>query len=519
MSALILLLAACAPYPEGLRATPTGDGPVVRVDWDHKPLPDVPFPTDLATRVDRHSPTGLRLNVPTDAPTELERHSREKLNTLSGFGVYSPITVAFDAPLDLDLIAARHRDDSKLGAAQFEDDLFFLVDVDPDSPDYLSAIPLDVGHGRFPLDATRGDRYFPNDTRAAEPSLAFDTVDEDTDGDGVLDWGEDTDNDGVLDVPNVYPEGGDPREDLLTFYEKQTDTLIMRPIQPLREETTYAVVLTERLLGADGNPVRSPWAYVHHLRQGQALEPLQDALPALGLSMEDVAFAWTYTTGRVTGDLVDARRGLLGEGPLSGLQAQFPAGVTEALQVHEIDGVDVHRLPVDSLIGTLATLGLFDEEAGAALVANYGQFGDVVVGGSFLTPNFMGDADHDPAPWPEVDDSDDYWQVDGFNGTYKARAERVPFTCVLPKDSPFAAAGQPVPVVSFGHGYGSSRFDFLGFACGSCFRRRSPLRVTFLSASVPSPPALPSRCRIPRPSAGVPLLLPRYGVSPTRSER
>ena len=87
MLPLTLLALACAPHPEGLRATPEGTGPVVRVDWDARPLPDVPFPTDLATTVDRHSPTGLRLNVPLAASTELERHAREKLNMLTGFGI------------------------------------------------------------------------------------------------------------------------------------------------------------------------------------------------------------------------------------------------------------------------------------------------------------------------------------------------------------------------------------------------------------------------------------------------
>ena len=47
----------CAVAPDGLRATPDGDGPVVVVDWDAKPLPEVPFPTDLATRPDPGSPT------------------------------------------------------------------------------------------------------------------------------------------------------------------------------------------------------------------------------------------------------------------------------------------------------------------------------------------------------------------------------------------------------------------------------------------------------------------------------
>ena len=459
MLPLLILAHACAPYPEGLRATPAGTGPTVRIDWDAKPLPDVPFPNDLATTVDRHSPTGLRLNVPLAASTEMERHAREKLNMLTGFGIYSPIAVPFEAPLDLDLIARLHRDDDKLGVAQFTDDAFFLIDVTPGSPTYLEPVALDVGAGRFPIDVARTDRYFPNDSRSGEPSLVFDTFDEDLNGNGKLDWGEDTDNDGVLDIPNVYPEGGDHREDLLAFYEKQTDTLVFRPVVPLREKTTYAVVLTERLLGEDGEPVRSPWKFIHHMRQMEALTPLKEAMPGLGLTLDDVAFAWTYTTGDVTGDMVAARAGMKGEGKLKKIDTDVPEGVNEALPVHEIEGLDPTRLPIPILVDTLNNLGLFSDASAEALYDNYSAFGSVVVGGSFNTPNFMGDTDHAPGAWPAVDDTDDFWKVDGFNGTYELRKERVPFTCVLPKGVP-----QPAPVVNFGHGYGSSRFDFLGFA-------------------------------------------------------
>ena len=456
---ILLLSLACAPYPEGLRKTPPGNGPEVRVDWDAEPLPDIPYPNDLATTVDATSPTGLRLNVPLAANTHMEEVARIKLNQLTGFGIYSPIAVGFSEPLDLDNLAARHTYDDALGDAQFQDDAVFLIDVTPGSPTYQELIPLDMGQGRYPMDAARGDRYFPNDTRAEHPSVIFDTVDEDLNGNGKLDWGEDTDNDGVLDKPNVYPEGGDPRDDLLSWYERQTNTLIVRPVRPLREETTYAVVVTERVIGEDGEPVRSPWEYVHHLRQTQALEPAPKALSKVGLGLQDIAYAWVYTTGRITGDLVDARIGLQGKGSLAALDKEFPEGVNEALSVNAIPGEDPLLLPVDSLIGTLASLGLFSGESADVLVANYSAFATHIVGGSFDTPNFFGDLDHDPGPWPEVDDSNDFWQIDGHNGWYKARAERVPFSCVLPKNVP-----QPAPVAIFGHGYGSSRFDFLGFA-------------------------------------------------------
>ena len=456
---LLYLTLACAPYPEGLLATPEGDGPVVRVDWDAKPLPDVPFPSDLATRTDVQSPTGLRLNIPTAAATRLETEAREKMNTMTGFGVYAPLSVAFDAPLDLDNLAARHRDDPKRGAEAFADDAVLVIDVTPDSPDYGKPVQLDLGEGRFPMDVPNPDRYFPNDSRSLSPTLVFETYEEDTNGNGVLDWGEDTDNDGVLDHPNLYPLDGDPREDLLTFYERESDTLLMRVVRPMREKTTYAVVLTNRLVGEDGAPVRSPWAYVHHLRQTEALRPLEQVLPDLGLGLGDVAFAWTFTTGDVTGDLRAARQGLLGEGSLAALDEEFPEGITEAAALHELTDTPTHTLPIDELLAALVELGLFEGASADALMANYGAFGSNVVGGAFTTPNFFADLDGTQAAWPAADDSDDLWALDAHTSSYQARGERVIFTCVLPKGVP-----QPVPVASFGHGYGSSRFDFLGFA-------------------------------------------------------
>ena len=455
----LLLSLACAPFPDGLRSTPPGDGPVVRVDWDAEPLPDIPFPNDLATRVDRHSVTGLRVNVPTEAHTEEERDARRKINTLDGFGIYAPIAVAFDKPLDLDNIAARHMLDRRPGVDQFDDDVFFVIDVTPDSPTYLQPVMMDVGQGRYPMDVARTDRYFPNDTRASEPSVIFDTYDEDKDGDGELDWGEDIDNDGYLDIPNVWPEGGDHREDMLTFYEKITDTFITRPARPLREKTTYAVVLTERMVGTDGSPVRSPWDFVHHLRQTEALEPIQKALPDLGLTLDDVAFAWTFTTGNQTGDLVDARRGLLGQGPLASVDGIAKEGVRKAHQMNEIEGENPVILPLERLLGPLTDLGVFEGLIAEIIAENYLAFGDGLIGGEFMTANFFGDDDQVQAAWPLVDDSNDYWQIDSHNGTYSARAERVAFTCVRAK-----GVSQPAPVVMFGHGYGSNRFEFLTFA-------------------------------------------------------
>ena len=453
---LYILLSGCQTAPLGIRSTPDGSGPVVVVDWDAEPLPELPFPNNLATRPDATSPTGRRLNISTEAVTEYESEIRAKLNQLSGFGIFSPISVSFTAPLDLDNIAQRHRDDLRLDETQFSDDAFFLINIDPTSPSYLQAVALEVGQGRYPMDVPRSDRFFPNDSRAQSPTVIFDTVDEDLNGNGVLDWGEDTDNDGILDVPNLYPIDGDPVDDLLSFYERSTNTLLFRPVEPLLEETTYAVVLTERLTDESGQPVRSPWEFVHHLDQSEDLSALPDALSTLSLSIDDVAFAWTFSTGRVTGDLVDIRLGLYGEGPFATLKDEYPAGVQQAHEIHEIDNIDPYTLPLSNLVTVFLNLGILEGEGGEIAADSFTRYGSHMVGGSFSSPYFLVDKDDGGR-----DDSDELFELDPLKGTYVAAPMRIPFTCALPN----AESGSPPPydVVIYGHGYGSSRVESLSF--------------------------------------------------------
>ncbi|MCB9680189.1 MAG: hypothetical protein H6733_01855 [Alphaproteobacteria bacterium] len=454
----LALLAACSPSAEGLRATPQGDGPEVVIDWDAEPLPEIPLPNDMATTPDATSPTGLRVNIPTEATTLYETESRLKIDELFGWGIYAPITVSFSESLDVGNIVARHPNDFEKEDA-FADDAFYVIDVDPDSPDYGKPVSLDVGHGRFPVDAFRTDRYFPNDTRSASPSILFDTVDEDLNHNGVLDPGEDTDNDGILDVPNVWPPGGDPFEDLLTFYDLETNMLLFRPVVPMREETTYAVVLTNRLVGESGQPVRSPWPYVNHTRQTSALEPLVDLLPDFGLTVDDVAFAWTFTTGRVTGDLKDIREGMFdGTGPFRRLAKDFPPGFVEADQVSGRSIDDKYNFPTEVLSSLLGPLGLLGDSAGEdVLLDGMRSFSSRLVGGAFVTPNFMVDTD-DGGTW----DADEWFKVDPYTGSMAVEGERVTFNCVLP--DPADGIEPPYDVMLYGHGYGSTRLEFLLFA-------------------------------------------------------
>jgi len=451
-----VVLTSCALPPEGLRRTPDGTGPVVRVDWDHEPLADIPFPTDLAMRPDPTSPTGMRPNLPLGDGIEMEVAIREALNEASGWGVYSPVTVGFEAPLDLDDLKARHPDDLHVDG-HYLDDAVLLIDVTVGSPTFLQAVPLDLGGGRFPGQLTRPDALLANDVRSPEgSSLLFDTVSEDLDDDGVLDLGEDTDGDGTLDVANVWPAGGHPFYDLATFYERATDTLILRPVVPLREQTTYAVVLTERLVGEDGEPVRSPWEWVHHTRQTPDLEPLRGGLGELGLAVDDIAFAWTFTTGAVTRDLHEVVDGVHGEGPYAALADEYEPRVTEAAILHDIDDLPPTALPPEPLASPVIALGLFDEASTALFTGGYTEFTDYLVGGAIISPYLLADHDGDGS------DADEHWRLDRPRGTVHHAPRRVPFTCAIPRAS--GDVQPPWPVAIHGHGLGTTRIEFVAFA-------------------------------------------------------
>jgi hypothetical protein len=460
LPALALVLvgwAGCAgDRPAGLRPTPPGSGPLVVWDLDAEPLPEIPFPNDLATRADPSSPTGRRLDIPLrGAVTRHERLTRERVNRLEGFATFGTIAVAFDEPLDLGNIIARHHHDSDPA-----NDTVLLINVDPRSRRFGEQVPLDLGQGSFPEPAAKLDMYWERDPRRGVESLIFDTTDEDANGNGQLDPGEDTDSDGYLDVPNMHPVDGDPLDDIVSFYERVTRTLLARPLVPLEQETRYAVVLTRHLRGEDGEPVRSPWAYVNHGRQTAALDPLRQILPRLGLGLEDVAFAWSFTTQGPTRDLEALRAGLYGHGPLARLAQEFPAQLT--LLPATSDSKNPYLVPTKkiqeplSAFSSLIKAGVLEitPDGKQVLIDSLNNVEYFVVG-EVTGPNLLVDRDGDGGELDEV------WEVDRRGGSAVYASHAIPFMCAIPR----ADRGQPpFPVAVYAHGYGSTRLEMLAFA-------------------------------------------------------
>ncbi|HEY0881777.1 MAG TPA: hypothetical protein VGD87_09610, partial [Archangium sp.] len=453
---LCLVPLSCAsPEGSGLAVTPDGDGPRVKFDVFHRPLPDIPLPNDFASRFDAKSFTKKRVNASQVAPTEWESKTRAELDALDGWGTLAAISVAFEEPLDTENVIARHWGDR----FDTSDDVMLVVDVTPTSPDFCKASPIDLGEGRFPARLDRPE-YYPDDPRGGLQSLLFEEVEEDLDGDGELDPGEDTDMDGVLDHPNTRSKT-DPS--LITFYERETNTLIARPVYPLREATTYAVVLTKNLKDVDGHPVRSPFKYVNHAAQTKVLQPLADqCLGQLGYAVDDVAFSWSFTTQAWSRPLVAVRDGLYGLGPLARLATEFPAEMTLRDARARAPGVYGRIVPntlfMEMAKSLYSQFGSGNSRAQEDLFFDNFAFVDFHAVGTIDSPQFFPRFEDDGVTQKKL--TDQVWRIDTDTGEGFVRHEGVNYWLMVPKNR----ANGPAPVAIFIHGHGSTKFDAMNVA-------------------------------------------------------
>ncbi len=467
------LLAACdgGGLPDGWRDTPPGTGPRVVWDLEAEPLPEIPLPNDVATWPDPTSPTGRRVNASLVAPSGMERRLRENFDRLDGWGTFAPITVSFDAPIDTDELM-RRQGRGHFSAADFARHAIYLIDMDTGVP-----VPLDIGSDLFPRVVADPNAYYTNDVHAGSSNLLFETQEEDVDGNGALDPGEDIDFDGVLDHPNTIDGRltGAPNETIdrmLWFYERETNTLIVRPIVPLEENHEYAVVLTDRLVGTNGEPVRSPFETVHHISQMEELASLPDIFTERPHIYGDlasrgfggVAFAWTFTTESTRADLVALREGLYGRGPFAHLAEDFPARLTPvplrggSRTQHCDPGAHIYTVTPEQLAMALEglptdMLGIPSEQL-QAVIDNLETSVSHLAFGYFESPYLLGD--------PAAETPDDVWQVDRLTGQAQIERDLVPIFMVIPKET--ETHHQPFPVTLYAHGYGTLNLEAVAFA-------------------------------------------------------
>jgi hypothetical protein len=476
VAAVAAIACSVDTIPNGLRATPPGTGPQVVFDLLKRPLPEIPFPNDIATFADPTSRTGRRINASLVAPTHSEHIARMGFDELEGWGTFAPVAVSFTRGEGTDLATpAIDLDDlhARMGGSTWDttDDAVYIVNLTTGVP-----VLLDLGSGAFPLSVVSQDQYYPNDPRRDQQNILLDTANERPPGFTQADYAPslDTDFDGYLDEPNTYGPGKIPGADnLMTWYERQTDTLLLRPMVPMDEMTEYAVVLTDRLRGSNGKPVRSPFPYVHHPVQRASVAKLSSILSdgarknyygdIAGTGLDHVAFAWTFTTQPVVQDLLALRDGLYGKGPFARFADEFPAKLT----LHRAAGTQLDLADEPSgwqsrpECATVAKAPYAAPWASAKV--SIGAFFDMLfslspsakkllldtldnveyfVVGTFEVPNLQGD--------PQSPDPDQHFDINSTTGQARVFRDKVHFWLSVPKSRPNAKP--PFPVAYWEHG-------------------------------------------------------------------
>ncbi|MGE0324164.1 MAG: hypothetical protein AB7S68_17750 [Polyangiaceae bacterium] len=495
LTVLAVTAGSCGQQPEGLAEAPPSHTQV-KMDFFHRPLPELALPNDIATRYDETSPTQRRINASMVAPTGFEARIRERLDRMDGWGVLMPIVVPFTGPIDIQSVVSRH-DDPDYAT---DDDAIYVVNITPSSKHYGELQHLDIGNGNYPAVLERQELYWKNDPRRASISLFYEEADEDTNrngrldpgedanGNGVLDAGEDTNDNGVLDPPEdtdadglldspnyrpgMHPAQADLKgraDALMTFYERQTNTLIARPLVPLEDHTRYAVIVTRRILDVNGEPVGSPYRTINHNAQTAELQPLLKVLPK-GIKLSDIAFTYSFTTQTIRADWQAVRNGLYGEGPQAHLATEFPAEVSKLYPMRDADAFPGMKKPQL----------LYGEVWKPALEAIQQQFNGADPGvelqelidgtynidyysiGSYVSPQLFPKYD---AEGKELPLDDQVWPEDLSTKKAPAVGEDVYFTLSIPRKEVSARKdGKQVPVILLGHGYTGNRFDVLSFS-------------------------------------------------------
>jgi len=409
-------------------------GPRVQFDPLAHPNPEVPLPNDISTVLDVTSPTGRQLNIRHTAATHFERGIRSEINRLDGFGTFAPIIIPFEGPLDLDTLGP---------------DTVKVINVDPSSSRYGQEIPLDLPEDRsrsmYPVEIAPWP-FPPHSRHALVRQMIYDP-----------------EYQGTVESP-----------DYVDFYERETDTLLLRMVTPLEQQTEYMVVLTKGLLGENGESVCSPFPEPVHAGQ---TNPYLRALPLLeekGIAPEEIAFSWFFTTQTTTRDLEIISDGLHGRGPLARLPETVPPVFTQVADTET--GIDnifcgpgsdnpcrdnrwiLQAELLDPFMGLLVADGIDDLIRTVGILFLAVDLGidvkmavdldaiDYFVFGRFQVPEFR-------------DPETGMIRMDYRTGDVTIRTGEVPWMIAVPKPSPGHQA--PFPVVLHAHGIPALRWQLI----------------------------------------------------------
>jgi dienelactone hydrolase len=218
-------------------------------------------------------------------------------------------------------------------------------------------------------------------------------------------------------------------------WDPETRTLYARPERALLQSRRYALVVTARVLDAEGRPLkRGRGPLVSEARPGPPAEPvLLSRLEPLGIKRRDLAAAAVFTTRSVTADL-EQMRALIEGRPAPDLSFTLGPGGERSVYLRS----DLERVELRTHLGSA---GLAEPRPLPLAAVPAAEVRAIAVG-RFRSLSFLAADRHIPA-WPSR------------SGAPRAVGEKeVHVTVFLPEGQ---KPPQGWPVAIFGHGFGGDR--------------------------------------------------------------
>lgn len=230
---------------------------------------------------------------------------------------------------------------------------------------------------------------------------------------------------------------------LATTTGTNNSTVVLLPLKPLKESTSYLVVLTKGIKGSDGVAVNAASAYLLAKSTTAltgdyaALEPLrqlvnnQETVAAnQGVSAATIVLSWSFTTQSVT-PVLTATRNLANSATSSIQVVSTPVGKTDTFNTATVKFAGKANVYVGALTSPYYLTAPSSANPTAPLTASWKG-----ANGSFLTR-------YNPTPVA--------------TGT-----QTIPLLMTIPNAQTMPASGWPVVV--FQHGLGRNRTDLLAVA-------------------------------------------------------
>ena len=369
--------------------------PCIVFSPEAKPYPRTPFPHSYYSRISDQTVTGIKISYVASEPvTRFEREMRSDINELDGFGLFSPLVVPFSEPLKLSTI---------------NNDSIYLISL---GENFGERVLFDFESGVYPVHAGHRNSFFENDPLSG--------------------------------IDNFLFRPGNRKD----FYDDETNTIILRPLEPLRPQTEYAVIVTKNLKGEKGEDVLSP------VFPAGETSLSKKVLERLGFDDNLIVYAWTFKTQSLWPLYNNIRQGFEGSGVFSFLKEEYKPEFYDISNLEILPPFKNYLLKPGLLQALFNLVFPLVEKFKDYRLTEWLSFSniDYMVFGSFLSPQLNINPDRHFKEYSVLE-------------RQHFKKGKVTFMIAIPKptaENNYAKA--PYPLAIYGHGNKRARIDGIGLA-------------------------------------------------------